>query len=117
MNKKYKLDIIFTGIYFFEQILLILLYITFPKSINILIGIFPVIFLTTIAFEKILIKLVHKEELDLASEPIDNKTRVLEDNLNSLEWNNLRRKIINTPLSEKNIISNNVKKIRGNYGK
>lgn len=56
-----KVEVIFIGIYFLEQISLILLYILSPKLLPFWIGAFPVVFLTTIAFEKVFMKIEFKE--------------------------------------------------------
>jgi hypothetical protein len=55
-EKKDKIEGIFIFIYFFEQVALIALYIFVPKLLPFWIGVFPVIFLTTIAFEKVFMK-------------------------------------------------------------
>ncbi|MBU2634634.1 MAG: hypothetical protein KJ674_05340 [Nanoarchaeota archaeon] len=55
-EKKNKIEVIFIALYFVEQVTLILLYIFSRELLPLWISIFPVIFLTTIAFEKVFMK-------------------------------------------------------------
>lgn len=62
-EKRDRVESMFIAIYFIEQIALVLLYYIYPESIGILISMFPVIFLTTIAFEKVYLKVNFRDRL------------------------------------------------------
>jgi len=71
-KSKDKIELIFIGIYFFEQILLIFLYSFQIGSLTFWIGLFPVIFLTTIAIEKVFIKKTYNKEIGELNKTLKN---------------------------------------------
>jgi len=67
LKKIDNIDLAFAGIYFIEQIALIFFTAIFLKNtdaVSVIIGIFPVIFLTTMVVEKILIKADYNDKLE-----------------------------------------------------
>jgi len=65
MGYEDKVDLVFISVYFIEQTALILSYILLPLFMNIWISIFPVIFLSTMAIEKVLIKADFKKKMGI----------------------------------------------------
>lgn len=63
-GKPDKVECIFIGIYLMEQVVLILLYNFKQSLLPVWIGLFPAIFLTTIAFEKVLLKSDFKNQME-----------------------------------------------------
>lgn len=61
-EKRDKIECLFIGIYFAEQAALILLYVFSPNWIGLWITLFPIVFLTTIAFEKSFMKVDFSEQ-------------------------------------------------------
>jgi len=55
-EKKDKYEVFFAIIYFLEQIALITFTFKYPEMITLFVSLFPVIFLTTIAIEKVCLK-------------------------------------------------------------
>lgn len=71
-----KVESSFVVIYFIEQFALIILTYKFPTSINLWVALFPIVFLTTIALEKVFLKSGFKDQLDgLLNEKQGEKTR------------------------------------------
>jgi hypothetical protein len=62
-EKKDKIESAFISIYFIEQLLLVLAIFKYPDLINFWVSVFPLIFLTTIAFEKLFLSADFKEQL------------------------------------------------------
>lgn len=75
-KKQDKIETWFIAIYFIEQIALVLLYILKTDMMNIWIGVFPVIFLSTMAIEKVYLKVDFQERLEgYTSQREDEKAR------------------------------------------
>lgn len=62
-EKQDKVECFFVGVYFLEQVALILAYNFLNSYLPLWIGLFPVVFLTTIAFEKVFMKADFKDQL------------------------------------------------------
>lgn len=78
-EKRDKVECVFVGIYLIEQVALIVAYNFQEKLLPLWIALFPVIFLTTIAFEKVFLKSDFKDQLDgLLNEKQREKTRNME---------------------------------------
>lgn len=63
-RKQDKIETWFITIYFIEQIALVLLYILKTDMMDIWIGVFPVIFLSTMAIEKVYLKVDYQERIE-----------------------------------------------------
>ena len=73
-EKQDKVECIFVGIYFLEQVSLILAYNFLNSYLPLWIGLFPVIFLTTIAFEKVFMKSDFKDQQESLIEMLRENT-------------------------------------------
>jgi hypothetical protein len=63
-KKKDRYEVLFVIIYLIEQGALIVYAFKYPTMITFLVSIFPVVFLTTMAIEKICLKVNYEEEID-----------------------------------------------------
>ena len=63
-QKKDKYEVSFAIIYFLEQIALVTLAFKYPEMIKLFISLFPIIFLTTIAIEKVCLKVNYEDEIN-----------------------------------------------------
>ena len=69
LTKLDKKDIVFISIYFVEQVALVLLYMVLPALVRIWVTTFPVIFLSTMAIEKVLLKAEFQGKIDNYTAP------------------------------------------------
>ena len=63
-QKKDKYEVSFAIIYFLEQIALVTLTFKYPEMIKLFVSLFPIIFLTTIAIEKVCLKVNYEDEIN-----------------------------------------------------